>query len=164
MREAEKLSLEQIRAFLASSEEVRFAGENPQQVYGWMERLLRHHRYHQQSRVVRGLLHRYMVKMTGLSRAQVTRLIQRYRDKGRITAISYQRHRFPQRYTRADIELLAAVDEAHDTLSGPATRHILQREYQVYGKVSSGTDTFGPVCLSTPWPSHPGDQLPAPAR
>lgn len=134
MQEAEKLSLEQIRAFLASSEEVRFAAEKQQQVYGWMERLLGHHRYHQQSRVVRGLLRRYMVKMTGLSRAQVTRLVQRYRDQGRIAAISCQRHRFPQRYTQADIELLAAVDEAHETLSGPATRHILQREYQVYGK------------------------------
>jgi len=31
-------------------------------------------------------------------------------------------HRFPTRYTRADIELLAQVDEAHEALSGPATR------------------------------------------
>jgi transposase InsO family protein len=46
----------------------------------------------------------------------------------------YRRHRFPQRYTRADIELLTTVDEAHETLSGPATRRILQREYQDYGK------------------------------
>jgi hypothetical protein len=34
----------------------------------------------------------------------------------------------------ADVELLAAVDEAHETLSGPATRRILEREYQQYGK------------------------------
>jgi transposase InsO family protein len=40
----------------------------------------------------------------------------------------YRRHRFPQRYTRVDVELLAAVDEAHETLSGPATQKILQRE------------------------------------
>ena len=32
------------------------------------------------------------------------------------------------------IELPAAVDEAHDSLSGPATQRILQREYQHYGK------------------------------
>jgi len=37
-------------------------------------------------------------------------------------------------YTRAGLELLAAVDEAHETLSGPATRRILQREYRDYGK------------------------------
>jgi len=34
----------------------------------------------------------------------------------------------------ADIELLAAVDEAHERLSGPATRHILKREFEIYGK------------------------------
>jgi hypothetical protein len=41
---------------------------------------------------------------------------------------AYRRHRFPQRYTRANIELLPAVDEAHETLSGPATQKILERE------------------------------------
>jgi transposase InsO family protein len=39
----------------------------------------------------------------------------------------YRRWRFAQRYTREDIELLAEVDEAHEALSGPATRKILQR-------------------------------------
>jgi hypothetical protein len=39
----------------------------------------------------------------------------------------YRRRRFAARYTRADAELLASVDEAHDTISGPATQKILQR-------------------------------------
>ena len=37
MHEAEKLSLNQIEAFLNASEEIRFEGENCEQVYGWME-------------------------------------------------------------------------------------------------------------------------------
>jgi hypothetical protein len=37
--------------------------------------------------------------------------------------------RFASRYTRADIELLAQVDEAHETLSGPATLKILYRAH-----------------------------------
>lgn len=134
MQEAETLSLDQIQAFLASSEGIHFAGEKPQQVYGWMERVLRHQGYSKQDRRTRGLLRCYIVKMTGLSRAQVTRLIRRYRDTGQIASTVYQRHRFAQRYTRTDIELLATVDEAHETLSGPATRRILEREYQHYGK------------------------------
>ena len=134
MQEAETLSLEQIRAFLASSEGIHFAGEKRQQVYEWMERFLCHQEYQQQGRPTRGLLRRYMGKMTGLSRAQVMRLIGRYRKTGKIARLSYQRHRFAQRYTEADVELLAAVDEAHETLSGPATRHILKREYEQYGR------------------------------
>src|ERR1039458_10256721 len=82
----------------------------------------------------RALLRSYLAKMTGLSRAQVTRLIARYRKSGSLQSAPYRRHRFPQRYTRADIELLATVDAAHENLSGPATRRILEREYGQYGK------------------------------
>jgi hypothetical protein len=45
----------------------------------------------------------------------------------------YRRNRFANRYTRADIELLAEVDEAHETLSGPATQKILYREFHDFG-------------------------------
>ncbi len=134
MHEAEKLSLDQIEAFLNASEEIRFEGENRKQVYGWVEQVLRHQQYPKQSRKARGLVRRYLEKMTGLSRAQMTRLIARYRAIGELQPAPYRRHRFPQRFTFADIELLATVDEAHETLSGPATRRILEREFQDYGK------------------------------
>jgi hypothetical protein len=70
--------------------------------------------------------------MTGLSRAQITRLIACYTASGRVQVTVYRRRRFTQLYTRADIELLASVDEAHETLGGPATRRILEREFKVY--------------------------------
>jgi transposase InsO family protein len=134
VQEAEKLSLEAIGRFVEASEGIRFEGANRQQVYGWIERLLVQQEYGQQGRAGRGLVRRYIEKMTGLSRAQVTRLIARYRANGRVQPTVYRRRRFPQRYTRADIELLASVDEAHESLSGPATRRILEREVQLYGR------------------------------
>jgi len=134
VHEAENLNLERIAGFLRASEEIRFLGENRQQVYAWIEQVLRQQQYGRQGRKARGLLRRYVEKMTGLSRAQVTRLIARYQASGTVQAVAYRRHRFAQRYTRADLELLAAVDEAHDTLSGPATRRILEREYRQYRK------------------------------
>jgi hypothetical protein len=72
--------------------------------------------------------------MTGLSRAQVTRLIGRYRKRGKVEETADQRRRFALRYTAGYVEFLAQVDQAHQTLSGPATRRILEREYQEYGK------------------------------
>jgi hypothetical protein len=72
--------------------------------------------------------------MTGLSRAQVTRLIAGYMACGQVRVATYVRHRFEPRYTPADTELLASIDEAHETLSGPATRAILKREFELYGK------------------------------
>ena len=73
--------------------------------------------------------------MTGLSRAQVTRLISQYRSSGEVKSRRYRRYRFARRYTEEDAILLTLVDEAHDTLSGPATQKILQREYHDFGDV-----------------------------
>lgn len=134
MHEAEKLSLEAICRFVEASEEIRFESADRSQVYGWIERLLVGQEYVAQGKAARGLVRRYIEKMTGLSRAQVTRLIGRYTAQGRVQPTIYRRSCFPQRYTRVDIELLASVDEAHETLSGPATRRILEREVQLYGK------------------------------
>ena len=134
MHASEKLSLEQIRQLVAASEGLRFESENRRQMYAWVESVLIEHGYARQGRVARGLLRRYIEKMTGLSPAQVTRLIAGYRATGQVRGAAYRRHRFRPRYTPADIELLAAVDEAHETLSGPATRAILKREFELYGK------------------------------
>jgi transposase InsO family protein len=134
VHEAENLSLEAIGRFVEASEELRFEGENRQQVYGWVEQVLVQQEYTEQGKAARGLVRRYIEKMTGLSRAQVTRLIARFTATGLVRPTVYRRRRFPGLYTRADIELLAAVDEAHETLSGPATRRILEREVQLYGK------------------------------
>jgi transposase InsO family protein len=129
----QRTSLEQIRAFLAASEEVRFEGCDREQVYGWIDRTLREQDWSNLKRTSRGLVRRYLEKMTGLSRAQVTRLIHRYAAGEPIEPAQYRRHRFASTYTAADIELLAAVDEAHETLSGPATQKILYREFHEFG-------------------------------
>jgi transposase InsO family protein len=134
VHEAEKLSLEAMCRFVEASEEIRFESKSRQQVYGWVERVLIQQEYAQRGKAVRGQVRRYIEKMTGMSRAQATRLIGRYTASGQVRPTVYRRHCFPQRYTRADIELLASVDEAHETLSGPATRRILEREHQLYGK------------------------------
>jgi transposase InsO family protein len=133
MVETRLMSLEQIRAFLETSEEIQFEGKNRKEVYEWMRKTLVAHEYHRQGRGDKGLLRSYLGKMTGMSRAQVTRLIGQYLDGGRIEEKPYRRRCFPSVYTRADIGLLAEVDEAHETLSGPATQKILYREYHEYG-------------------------------
>ncbi len=133
MMERKVLSLEEIQAFLDASEELEFEGKNRKEVYDWVTRILVGQQYHAMGKVGRGLVRSYIVKMTGLSRAQVTRLIGQYLETGSIAEKVYRRRRFPSVYTRADIVLLAEVDEAHETLSGPATQKILYREYHDYG-------------------------------
>lgn len=133
MQGGEKLSLEQIRALLEASQEVQFAGHSQKEIYEWVGSTLREHDYAHQGREAKGMLRSYVAKMTGQSRAQATRLIGQYLATGEVRPTVYRRHSFPARYTRIDIAHLAAVDEAHETMSGPATRKILEREFVEYG-------------------------------
>jgi hypothetical protein len=68
MDDAVKLSLEAIGRFVEASEEIRFEAENRHQLYGWVERVLVGQEYAQQGNAARGLVRRYVEKMTGLSR------------------------------------------------------------------------------------------------
>ena len=133
MHEQENPSLEQIRALLEASQEMRFEGEGRGGIYEWVDRTLRQQDYSGQGRSDKGLLRRFVAKMTGLSRAQIARLIRRYSDGEAVTPTAYRRRRFPRRYTPDDVTLLVEVDQAHGTLSGPATRKILEREFQLFG-------------------------------
>lgn len=136
MDDSEATSLEQIRAFLAGAGEVRFAGSSRAEVYGWTERTLVRFGYAGLGRPGKGLVRRYIARLSGLSRAQVTRLIASYSASGHVQAAAYQRRKFPTRYTKADVDLLAYVDRSHGNLSGPATKRILQREYHEYAQAA----------------------------
>ena len=129
------MSLEQIRAFLEGSQELQFEAQDRAELYQWMERTLVEQEYARLARPDKGLVRRYLAKMTGMGRAQLTRLIAQYRESGQVRAKPYRRHRFATRYGSQDITLLAEVDEAHATLSGPATQKLLQRAYYDFGDV-----------------------------
>ncbi len=94
MQGGEKLSLEQIRAFLSATEEAQFDGQSTAEVYAWVTRVLTQHGYNKQKRAVKGLLRQYVAKMTGLSRAQTTRLIGQYAECCEVKMKTYSRHRF----------------------------------------------------------------------
>jgi hypothetical protein len=94
MDDSEAVSVEQIRAFLAGSGEVRFTGLRRAEVYGWVERTLVRHEYAGLGRDDKGVVRQYVARMTGLSRAQVTRLITGHRKTGRVKAADYQHTSF----------------------------------------------------------------------
>ena len=128
-------TLDQIRAFLDGSEptDFRFAGRDS--AYDFVRRTLVGFEFHGLKRDEKGLVKRFIEKVTGYSRSQITRLVKQHRRTGGI-----RDHRkkppakpFPRRYTPYDAALLAEVDEAFGQLSGPATKVVLWRMYHVYG-------------------------------
>ncbi len=134
MRNAEKLTRGQIEEFLKVSGGIEFTGQSRAEIYAWTWQVLVAQEYARQDRKTRGAIRTWVSKVTGRSLPQVTRLIRMYRQSGKVEPRQYRRRRFARTYTSRDVVLLAEVDRAHQRLSGPATRHILRREYEQFGK------------------------------
>jgi IS30 family transposase len=134
MQNIERLSLAEMKEFVEGSRKVRFAAEERGAIYGFMEAVLKAQQYRRLRKGQRGIVRRFLGKVTGLSRAQLTRLVARWMKTRRIEVQPARRRAFPRRYRSEDITLLARVDAAHEDLSGPAVRRILQREHQVFGQ------------------------------
>jgi hypothetical protein len=134
MENLDRLTLAEMNDFVNNNRHIRYTAIEPQAVYGFIERVLKNHQYRQLSKGQRGIIRRFLAKITDLSRAQVTRLIQRWMKHRRIERKPARRGSFARHYTMEDVMLLAKVDAAHEDLSGPAVRRILQREVEVYGK------------------------------
>lgn len=132
MQSAERLTGEQICGFLEGNQGIEFRAGSREEIYTFTEQVLVGQEYLCQSKGQRGLVRAFLSKTTGLSLAQVTRLIRQYAETGRVRAGVAARWRFPGKYTPQDVALLAEVDRAHRRLSGPATRRIMEREYGVY--------------------------------
>lgn len=127
-------TLEEIRAFLEGAQPLGFEAPAREAAYEWIGAELRRLAYLRLGKADKGLVRRYLCKVTGLSRAQMTRLIAQFRDTGRIRDRRGPPARpFPRRYTPEDIRLLAEVDALHGTLSGPATRKLCERAFTVFG-------------------------------
>lgn len=82
------------------------------------------------------MLLRYIERIRGLSRQQVTRLVRQYRKDGRLTKRqATPKHGFVRRFTATDVALLAEMDALHSTLSGPATKKLMERAFLVFDDV-----------------------------
>jgi transposase InsO family protein len=101
--------------------------------YAWIDSVLRRFDYRQLPRAHRGPVLAYLQHLSGYSRAQITRLVSRW-DGGKRLVKDYRspQHAFTRRYTSADVALLAEVDRAMGTMSGPATACVLRRQRDVF--------------------------------
>jgi transposase InsO family protein len=132
MEGSHRLTVEQMSAFLAASGDLSMeagTGEAARELVG---KVLAAQHYSSLSKAAKGTVRQYLMCVTGYGRAQVTRLIREYAERGELKPKASSRRKFPVRYTRADIELLADVDTAHQGLSGAAVRRLLQRGLEVF--------------------------------
>jgi len=133
MENLDRLTLAEMEEFVENNQHVNCAIAGQEASYGFIERVLKAQQHRRLSKGRKGIVKRYLAKITAFSRAQLTRLIGRWMDTRRIAGKPVRRPSFRRRCTSADIALPAEVDAAHEDLSGPAVRHLLQRAHRVHG-------------------------------
>ena len=101
--------------------------------YAWIEHTLVRFRFLWLSKKQRGLVLRYIERLSGYTRQHVTKLVKQYRNTGHIRRRQRTVNGFAAKYTKADIHLLADMDCIVDDVSGTMVKAFCQRMYEVYG-------------------------------
>lgn len=132
MNDSHLVSITQIKEFIKVAKNIEFRGSQRKEKYQWIEVILSRFKYFLLKKKEKSILKEYLMQMTGLSDAQLTRLIKRQKKYGRIFTDIAKRHKFSKIYTPEDVARLIDTDKAHSQLSGPATKKILEREYTIF--------------------------------
>ena len=127
-------SIEQIRAFLEGRQCLDLKIHSCDKAYQFVGQTLRLFRYRQRSRDDKGLRKRYLINVTGLSKAQITRLITQQQATGVVLdRRGPPAQPFARRFTDDDVRTLAEIDALHGTLSNHATRRLGERAWRLFG-------------------------------
>jgi transposase InsO family protein len=128
-------TIEQLEQFLTGSQAVAFLVVSSQdECYRGIQRTLVKFRYTALDKRSKGVVVRFLIKITGYSRQQITRLIKQYRDTGKIERQQRTYQGFERLYSVEDVRLLAALDERHNTPSGPAAKKLCERAHTLFNQ------------------------------
>lgn len=136
MLDAMLATLSQIRKFMARTADVPFrALDGRAERYAVVHRLLRRLDWTCLRPADKTLLKAFLGEVTGLFPAQLTRLIGHVRTG--VVRVGYRApaSAFRGHFDATDVTVLAELDAAPATLSGPAAQRLCQRAWQVYGDV-----------------------------
>lgn len=134
MNDSHVVSIAQIREFLQASQIIKFEGVSQKEKYAWIENTLNRFRYFPLRKRDKSSVKKYILQMTGFSDSQLGKLIAKKKKYGKILPSSKKRHTFPTIYDTGDVARLLETDNNHERLSGPATKKILVREYELFEK------------------------------
>jgi len=138
MQNPTALTLADIKEFVKSPTAISFKSNSKEERNQWIEDILHQHKYLHCLKPDKTIIKQYIQTMTGLSRSQLTKTIADYRKRGTLKPKEYKRHKFPKKYDLKEIALLADIDNAHDCLSGPATKQIIKDDCEMFDEIKYG--------------------------
>jgi transposase InsO family protein len=133
MNDAQLQTLAQVRAFLKGTVALGFSVAGAER-YEFVARTVRRFGYARLKRPDKGVVLRFLERVSGYSRQQLTHLVRRAGARAQLVKRYHaSRSSFARHYTAADVRLLAEIDTLHGTLSGPATKKLMERACRVFG-------------------------------
>jgi hypothetical protein len=135
MNDEQLHTLAQMRAFLDGTVALEFAVAVEER-YGFIARTVRRFGYARLKRAEKSVVLRFLERVSGYSRQQLTRLVKRGCERGQLSKrYRGSRTSFARTYTSADVLLLAHIDNLHGTLSGLATKKLMERAFELFREV-----------------------------
>jgi hypothetical protein len=134
MNDEQLHTVAQLRAFVDGTVAVNFSVA-PDERYDFIARTVRRLGYARLKRTDKGVVLRFLGRVSGYSRQQLTRLVQRVRTQAPLRKrYRGSRTSFARTFTHADVLLLAHTDALHGTLCGATTKKLMERAFEVFGE------------------------------
>lgn len=131
MKLKELTTINQLADFLSGAQAVAFTvADNKDACYRWIQGELAKFSYMKLSKSDKGIVIQYLMKISGYSRQQITRLIKQYKMHGRLQRRQRTVAGFKTKYTEHDIGLLAEMDKRHETPCGHVIKKLCERAYR----------------------------------
>jgi hypothetical protein len=125
-------TITELEQFLDGSQSIAFSILDTKQAkYSFVKKILIKFQYTYTSKMNKGVVRRFLIKITGYSRQQLTRLIRQYNTTGHITHKPSRSNGFSKKYTKTDVRLLVEMDKRHENLCGHATKKLFERAYVI---------------------------------
>lgn len=133
MNDEQLKTLAQLKAFVEGTDPVDFVVSGEER-YDFIARIVKRFGYSKLKRADKAVVLRFLERVSGYSRQQIARLVKRGCERRPLLKrYCGSRTSFVRRYTSADVLLLAKTDTLHDTLSGLATKKLMERAYVIFG-------------------------------
>ena len=133
MNDHSVVSMAQLKELIKLGNSATFISSDQKEAYAWINTTLIKFRYYKQKKREKSVIVRYLCLMTGYSKTQINRLIQRKKSVGYIKQKVRTQPVFPRTYTPEDVALVALVDNAEQRRTGGAVRKTFRDMYEVYG-------------------------------
>jgi len=135
MNDEQLHTLADLQAFLDGTVALDFT-VGADERYEFIVRTVRRFGYGRLKRASKAVILRFLERVSGYSRQQLARLVKRVGERCPLVKRYHgSRTSFARTYTGADVLLLAQTDTLHGTLSGLATKKLMERAHGLFGDV-----------------------------